>query len=93
MTIGWFVGTRPISTPELIHCTSGERNPITIEMFTNMLNDNAHVDPCDSIVWMPNVKIRNGWRYTVFFWLFHYFPAAIFYLPETIFSIGKPHHS
>lgn len=93
ITMGWFVGTRQLDTPEVIHCTSGESNPLTLAKFRDLVNQNAHVDPCDVLVWLPNARIRNGWRYTVFFWLFHYFPAALFYLPELIFPLGKPHHT
>lgn len=93
MILGWYLGTRKIETPEVIHCTSGERNPLSIEMFRDIINANASKDPCDTIVWMPNAKIRNGWRCTVFFYLFHYFPAVMFYLPERIFQLGKPHHT
>lgn len=93
ITIGWYVGTRPLVVPEVIHCTSGESNPLRLKTFRDILNTSASKDPCDTIVWVPNAKIRNGLRYTVFFYLFHYFPAVVFYLPETIFQLGKPHHS
>lgn len=93
IALGWYIGTRTIETPELIHCTSGETNPLTIEKFRDILNASASVDPCDAIVWVPKAKIRNGLRYTVFFYLFHYFPAMMFYLPEVLFKLGKPQKS
>lgn len=91
--MGWYLGTRKIDAPEVIHCTSGERNPMTIESFRDIINANVSKDPCDTIVWMPTAKIRNGWRCTVFFYLFHYLPAMLFYFPERIFQLGKPHHT
>ena len=93
ITMGWYVGTRKLETPEVIHCTSGETNPLPLKEFTNILNDSAAKVPCDTIVWVPKAKIRNGWRYTVFFYLFHYLPAMLFYFPETILKLGKPQKS
>lgn len=91
--MGWYVGTRKLDSIEVIHSTAGERNPLTLNRFCELLNESAPKNPCDAIVWMPRAKIRNGLRYTVFFYLFHFIPAMFLYLPETILQIGKSRHT
>lgn len=93
ITLGWYVGTRKLDSIEIIHSTAGERNPLTLNRFCEVLNENAPKNPCDSIVWMPQAKIRNGLRYTVFIYLFHLLPAMFLYVPETIFSFRKSRKS
>ncbi|KAJ6649354.1 putative fatty acyl-CoA reductase [Pseudolycoriella hygida] len=84
ITMGWYVGTRKLDSIEVIHSTSGERNPLNISKFCEVLNESAPKNPCDSIVWMPQAKIRNGLRYEMFVYLFHLIPAMILLIPETI---------
>lgn len=91
--MGWYVGTRKLESIEVIHSTAGERNPLTLNRFCEALNESAPKNPCDVIVWMPQAKIRNGLRYTVFIFLFHLLPAMLLTVPETIFTFGKSRKS
>lgn len=91
--MGWYVGTRKLESIEVIHSTAGERNPLTIKRFCEVLNESAPKNPCDAIVWMPQAKIRNGLRYTVFVYLFHLLPAMLYSLPERTLAIRKPRKS
>lgn len=93
LAMGWYVGTRKVEIPEVIHCTSGEQNPISLERFTEILNDRVSVNPSLKMVWKPNAKIRNGWRHTLFFYIFHIFPTMVWYWPEKILQLGIRHHT
>lgn len=93
LVMGWYVGTRNISIPEVIHCTSGEVNPLTLSEFQDILNASVKRHPPDNFVWKPKTKLRNGWRYNLFFYLFHILPAMVFHIPEKILPIGMPHHT
>lgn len=93
LAIAWYVGTRDLDQPEVIHCTSGEQNPLSLEHFTEILNEKVSVHPSTKMVWKPNAKIRNGWRHTVFFYLFHILPTMVFYWPEKILGLGIRHHT
>lgn len=91
--MGWYVGTRKIEIPEVIHCSSGETNPLTLGKFRDILNSSVSKDPCDLLVWKPGAKLRNGLRYTIYFYLFHLIPSILLYLPEKNLSFKKPHHT
>lgn len=89
LVMGWYVGQRKaLPEPEVIHCTSGERNPLTMENFCKTLNYCAREHPCDRIVWKPHVQLRRSYRYTLFFYLFHILPSFILYFPEML--LKKP---
>ncbi|KAH8284634.1 hypothetical protein KR018_008616 [Drosophila ironensis] len=93
LVMGWYVGTRPLEQPEIIHCTSGEVNPLTLSEFCTIINDSVERHPPNSFVWKPATKLRNGWRYNLFFYLFHLLPAMVFIIPEKLFGIGMPQHT
>ncbi|CAD7088168.1 unnamed protein product [Hermetia illucens] len=93
LVMGWYVGTRKLATPEVIHCTSGEVNPLTLEQFTDTLNKCVKYSPADYYLWKPYTKIRNGWRYALFFFLFQIIPSIFILLPEKIFNLGMTHHT
>lgn len=93
ITMGWYVGSRKLDSIEVIHSTSGERNPLTLNRFCEALNENASKNPCDTFVWMPQAKIRYGLRYEVFVYLFHLLPAMLLFFPETIFHLRKSRKS
>lgn len=93
MVLGWYVGTRKLELPEVIHSTSGDVNLLSLEEFTNILNDRVRVHPSLKMVWVPHAKIRNGLRHTVFFYLFHILPTMIWYYPEKLLGLGIRHHT
>lgn len=93
IVMSWYVGTRQIDIPEVVHCTSGERNPLSLEEFADILNDKVKVNPSTKMVWKPAAKIRYGWRYTIFFYLFHILPTMVFYWPEKMLHLGIRHHT
>ncbi|KAH8298474.1 hypothetical protein KR044_005155 [Drosophila immigrans] len=93
LVMGWYVGTHHVDKPEIIHCTSGEVNPLTLSQFCDIINDSVERHPPNSFVWKPATKLRNGWRYNLFFYLFHLLPAMIFIIPEKLFGIGMPQHT
>ncbi|KAH8291362.1 hypothetical protein KR054_010974 [Drosophila jambulina] len=93
LVMGWYVGTRQLEQPEIIHCTSGEVNPLTLSEFCTIINDSVERHPPNSFVWKPATKLRNGWRYNLFFYLFHLLPAMVFIIPEKLFGIGMPQHT
>ncbi|XP_037042882.1 putative fatty acyl-CoA reductase CG8303 [Bradysia coprophila] len=93
ITMGWYVGTRKTETIEVIHSTCGERNRFTLNQFCDALNENVQKNPCDSIVWMPYTKPREGVRYEVFVFLFHLLPAMFLAIPESLFQFGKSRKS
>lgn len=93
LVMGWYVGTRQIEQPEVIHCTSGEVNPLTNSEFCKYINDSVQRHPSHILVWKPHAKLRNGWRYNLFFYLFHLFPAIFCMLPEKIFQLGMRNHT
>ncbi|KAH8275336.1 hypothetical protein KR026_005314 [Drosophila bipectinata] len=93
LVMGWYVGTRQVEQPEIIHCTSGEVNPLTLSEFCTIINDSVERHPPNSFVWKPVTKLRNGWRYNLFFYLFHLLPAMLFIIPEKLFGIGMPQHT
>lgn len=90
LVLSWYVGTRTIETPEVIHCTSGEINPLNIATYCKALNIASEKNPNDFIVATPKVKVRNGLRYTIFFYMFHIIPALLLYLPETYLPVKLP---
>lgn len=65
MVLGWYVGTRKLELPEVIHSCSGDVNPLSIEDYTNIINERVRVHPSLKMVWVPYAKIRNGLRHTV----------------------------
>uniref|UniRef100_A0A1I8MDW3 Fatty acyl-CoA reductase n=2 Tax=Musca domestica TaxID=7370 RepID=A0A1I8MDW3_MUSDO len=93
LVMGWYVGTRKIEKPEVIHCTSGEVNPLTLSEFCDIINTNVQKHPPNSFVWKPKAILRNGWRYNLFFYLFHMLPAMVYSIPEKLFSVGMPQHT
>ena len=78
LVMGWYVGTRQLEKPEVVHCTSGEVNPLTLSEFADILNASVKRHPADYFVWKPHTKLRTGWRYTVFFYLFQILPSLIY---------------
>ncbi|XP_037950867.1 putative fatty acyl-CoA reductase CG8303 [Teleopsis dalmanni] len=93
LVMGWYVGTRHLNQPEVIHCTSGEVNPLTLSEFCDIMNASVERHPPNNFVWKPAAKLRNGWRYNLFFYLFHILPALVFIIPEKLFGIGMPQHT
>lgn len=93
LVMGWYVATRHLEKPEIIHCTSGEVNPLNLSQFCDTINSSVKRHPPNSFVWKPSTKLRNGWRYELFFYLFHLIPAMIFIIPEKLFGIGMPQHT
>lgn len=89
IALSWFVGTRPIETPEVIHCTSGEINPLTFGTYCKLLNKATKKHPNDFIICQPKVKVRNGLRYTLFIYLFHFLPACLLYIPECLLPASR----
>lgn len=90
IALSWYVGTRPIETPEVIHCTSGEINPLTFGNYCKMLNKATKKHPNDFIICQPKVQVRNGLRYYLFIAFFHFIPAFLLYLPEMPFQKFMP---
>ncbi|XP_037822427.1 putative fatty acyl-CoA reductase CG8303 [Lucilia sericata] len=93
LIMGWYVGTRHIEKPEVIHCTSGEVNPLTLAEFCKIVNASVERHPPNNFVWKPKAILRNGWRYNLFFYLFHILPAMVFIIPEKLFGLGMPQHT
>lgn len=93
MALGWYVGTRKLEQPEVVHSTSGDVNLLSLREFTDILNERVSVNPSLKMVWVPHAKIRNGLRHTVFFYLFHIFPTMLWYWPEKILGLGIRHHT
>lgn len=93
IALGWYVGTRKLELPEVIHSTSGDVNPLSLEEFTDLINEKVSVNPSLKMVWIPKAKIRNGLRHTIFFYLFHIFPTMIWYWPEKLLGLGIRHHT
>lgn len=93
LVMGWYVGTHPLEQPEVIHCTSGEVNPLTLQEFCVIMNESVKRHPPNNFVWKPSTKLRNGWRYNLFFYLFHILPALAYTIPEKLFGIGMPQHT
>ncbi|KAL9922102.1 putative fatty acyl-CoA reductase CG8303 isoform 1-T3 [Glossina fuscipes fuscipes] len=93
LVMAWYVATRHIEQPEVIHCTAGEVNPMTCGQFCDYLNDSVKRHPPDNFVWKPIARLRSGWRYNLSFYLFHLLPAMIVLIPEKLFSLGMPHHT
>jgi alcohol-forming fatty acyl-CoA reductase len=89
IALSYYVGTRTIETPEVIHCTSGEVNPLTFGNYCKLLNKATKKHPNDFIISQPKVKVRNGLRYSMFVFLFHYIPALVLYLPEMVYPANK----
>uniref|UniRef100_A0A1B0CS60 Fatty acyl-CoA reductase n=1 Tax=Lutzomyia longipalpis TaxID=7200 RepID=A0A1B0CS60_LUTLO len=90
LAMAWYVGTRSIYQPEVIHCTSThEENSITLKELCDTFNKSAAVHPCDTFLWKPHCQLRNSFRYTLFFYLFHILPAMIVWIPEKITGLGK----
>lgn len=89
IVLSWYCATRPIATPEVIHCTSGEINPLTFGNYCKLLNKATKNHPNDFIICQPKVKVRTGFRYTLFTYLFHLIPALLLYIPETLLPASK----
>ena len=90
VVLSHYVGTHPIAEPEVIHCTSGELNSLTIGEFCSLANEATKKHPNDFIICQPQVKVRNGWRFTTFMYLFHMLPAILLYIPERLIPVRKP---
>ncbi len=90
LVLSWYIGTRNIEQPEVVHCTSGDLNPLNIENFCTIVNDVAKHHPNNFIICQPKAKIRNGLRYTVFMYLFHILPALLLWIPESILPVRLP---
>lgn len=82
IVLAWYTGTQKIEQPEVVHCTSGEINPLSFGEYCKILNNAAKKHPNDFIICQPQVKVRNGLRYSTFIYLFNFLPALIFWLPE-----------
>ena len=82
LVLSWYVTTRDIEVPEVIHCSSGEVNPLSFGEYCDILNDVSKKHPNDYIICQPFVKVRNGLRYSIFIFLFNFLPALLFWLPE-----------
>ncbi|XP_031630613.1 putative fatty acyl-CoA reductase CG8303 [Contarinia nasturtii] len=93
LVLGWYVGTRKLELPEVVHSTSGDVNPITLGEYTDIINDRVRVHPSQTMVWIPSAKIRNGLRYTVYFYLFQILPTMLWYWPEKLLGLGIKHHT
>lgn len=93
LALSWYVGTHKPEQPEVIHCTSGEINPITNQDLCDMYNNGIKKHPSDYILWRPLCKIRNSYRYLIFVYLFHYIPSLFLYIPEAILPVKKPKNS
>lgn len=84
LVMGWYVGTHVTHEPEVIHCTSGQINPVTISECCEHMNQTVGIHPSDKIMWLPRSKVRSGWRHNIVFYLFHILPALLFYIPEKL---------
>ncbi|XP_055388049.1 putative fatty acyl-CoA reductase CG8303 isoform X2 [Condylostylus longicornis] len=93
MTMAWYVGTRKLKKPEVVHCTSGEVNPLNLQQFAEILNESVERHPTDYFVWKPHTELRTGWRYALFFYLFQILPSLLYYIPEKLFNCGMTHHT
>lgn len=93
LVLGWYVGTRKLELPEVIHSTSGDVNPISLQEYTDIINDRVRMHPSRAMVWIPSAKIRNGLRHIVYFYLFQIFPTMIWYWPEKLLGLGIRHHT
>jgi len=89
IVLSHYVGTRAIEQPEVIHCTSGEINPLTFGEYCSMLNKATKKHPNDFILCQPKVKVRNGLRYNVFIHIFHLLPALCLWIPEHFLPASK----
>lgn len=85
VVLAWYVASHDIKEPEVIHCTSGEINPLSFGEYCRILNIASKKHTNDYIICQPHVKVRNGLRYTIFIYLFNFLPAYIFWLPEHFF--------
>lgn len=92
IVLSYYVGTRPIEEPEVIHCTSGEVNPLTFGNYCKLLNKATKKHPNDYIICQPKVKVRTGLRYSVFIFLFHYIPAILLYPLEMLLPPNNNHN-
>ncbi|KAL7032641.1 hypothetical protein ACKWTF_007369 [Chironomus riparius] len=90
IVLSWYVSTYRVKEVEVIHCTSGEINPLTFGEYCELLNEATRKHPNDFIICQPKVKVRNGLRYKLFIYLFHFLPASVFYLPEHFLAMKKP---
>lgn len=93
IALGWYVGTRKLDMPEVVHATSGDRNTLSLEQFMDIINEEVSAHPSFKMIWKPSAKIRNGWRHTLFFYIFHIFPTMMWYWPEKYFGLGIRHHT
>lgn len=50
IVLSWYVATYRIETPEVIHCTSGEINPLTFGNYCKLLNKATKKHPNDFII-------------------------------------------
>lgn len=91
IVLSWYVAEHPVKEEiEVIHCTSGEINPLKFGEYCELLNAAAKKHPNDFIICQPKVKVRNGLRYEIFIYLFHYIPALLFWIPEHFLAFKKP---
>ncbi|XP_070493160.1 putative fatty acyl-CoA reductase CG8303 [Chironomus tepperi] len=86
VVLSWYVSTYQVKEVEVIHCTSGEINPLTFGEYCTMLNDASRKHPNDLILCLPKAKVRKGLRFKLFLYLFQILPALIFYYPEQLIS-------
>lgn len=85
VVLSWYAATHKIEEPEVIHCTSGDLQPLSFGEYCRILNSASKKHTNDYIICQPHVKVRNGLRYSIFIYIFNYLPAYLFWLPEHIF--------
>ncbi|GAB0100271.1 hypothetical protein DMENIID0001_162840 [Sergentomyia squamirostris] len=89
MALSVSLGTSTIQEkPTILHLSNTKDiNPMTSEKFVDILNEEAWKNPCDSYVFLPRLKVRNGWR-SDFYMIFSYLMAFPFYVLEKLFNFG-----
>lgn len=80
----------PSDVPQIIHLSnSGTINPTTMQDFANILNEESWKNPCDSYLFVPRCKLRNGWR-AIFYIALSYLLGLIIYIPDKALKLSPP---
>ncbi|XP_059622558.1 putative fatty acyl-CoA reductase CG8303 [Phlebotomus argentipes] len=84
------LGTKP--EPErrlqIIHTSNNKSiNPLTMQDFCNVMNEESWKNPCDSYLFLPRCKPRVGWRADLYL-ILNYLFALMFYIPDHLFNFS-----
>ncbi|GAB0100270.1 hypothetical protein DMENIID0001_162830 [Sergentomyia squamirostris] len=89
MALSVSLGTsKPPEKPTILHlCNTRNMNPMTMQKFVDILNEEAWKNPCDSYVFLPRMKIRTGLR-SDFHMFFLFLVILMLYIPEQLFNLS-----